>query len=98
METKGLSTMIIGFFVWRVFLGMSLKQSLVLSLREIRMPGHEGIQNLQSSVLGIKKLAKRKLQNYVRQSIESLAEYLAVSVQSETPQSQAKPTMWRKEP
>ena len=46
----------------------------------------------------IKKLAKRKLQNYLRQSIESLAEYLAVSVQSETPQSQAKPTIWGKEP
>ena len=73
-----------------VFLGMGLKQSLVLPLREIRMPGHKGIQNLQSRVLGIKELAKRKLQNCVRQSIESLAEYLAVSVQSETPQSKAK--------
>ena len=71
-----------------VFLGMGLKQSLVLPLREIRMPGHKGIQNLQSRVLGIKELAKRKLQNCVRQSIE--AEYLAVSVQSETPQSKAK--------
>lgn len=80
METKGLSTMIPGFFVWRVFLGMGLKQRLVLSLRELRMPGHKGIQNLQSMVLGIKELAKRKLQNWVRQSIESLAEYLAVCV------------------
>ena len=71
---------------------MDLKQNLVLSLREIRMPDQKGIQNLQSSVLGIKQLAKRKLQNCVRQSIESLAQYLAVHVQSETLQSQAKAT------
>lgn len=88
-ETNELSTVIICFLVYRVCLEWGSNRAWY-SYWEIRLPGYKVIQNLQSRVLGIKQLCSaRAPEFFVGESVESLAGYLAVCVQNETPWDQA---------